>query len=169
MAVSSGEFDTSVAAITGCAAGNAPEIGGGGTLVRANSELSTPGTRAPATEGNSDSIVLSSNTSREALPGASELASGLACTTSCSKFSAAPLAAARAAASAGVVAGPRTDATAELNSSRPCGISGVLSGVSAFDSATSGANNGASAGEMVAGCSASAVMTTDEDGTASSW
>src|SRR6185437_1255896 len=168
MAVSSGEFDTNVAGITGCAAGSAPEIGGGGTLVRANSLPSAPCTRTPATEGSSDSIMLSSNTSRDALPGVSALASGLACTASCNKLSAAPLAAARAAASAGVVTGPSTEATAELNSSRLCGISGVLSGVSAFDSAISGANSGASAGDIVAGGSAPAVMTTDEAGTASS-
>src|ERR1700680_2307084 len=95
MAVSDDEFDTSVAGITGCAAGKAPPIGGG-TLVWKNSAPSTGAVRAPVTAGTSASIWLFSSKRPEALASAS----GPAWTTSCSKLSAALDAAARAAASA---------------------------------------------------------------------
>src|SRR5580693_7117784 len=97
MAVSDDEFETSVADITGCAAGNAPEIGGGGTLVRANSPSSAAAMRAPATTGNSENIAPFSMTLDR--PAA---ASGPVCSASCSMFSAALEAAVRAAASATV-------------------------------------------------------------------
>ena len=74
-AVSGGECAASVAGATGCAAGNAPLIGGGGTLVRANS-LSPSRARMPATDGSSDSIMLPSNASRDGFPAVSDVASG---------------------------------------------------------------------------------------------
>src|SRR5580692_9854824 len=153
MAVSADEFETSVAAITGCAAGNAPEIGGGGTLVRANSPSSAAAMRAPATTGNSESIAPFSTTKLDRLAAAS----GPACSASCSMFSAALEAAVRAAASAVVVAGGMIWLAALKSDT--AGDTGVAVLSSRTDDVVSSeASSGTSAGDAVVGACGTTVM-----------
>src|SRR3954471_13813265 len=101
MAVSAGEFETSVDDTIGCAGGKASRIGGGGPLGGALSKPSTCGVRAPATAGSNDSIALLLKTSRDRFPDPS----GPAWTCSCSSVSAALVATARAVASVALDAG----------------------------------------------------------------
>src|ERR1700687_1627677 len=97
MAVSDDEFDTSLAATTGCAAGNAPLIGGGGTLLRANSASSVFNRRVPVSPRSSETDWLFSNPSPDGFPAII----GPAFRDSCNKLSAAALAAGSAGSSGG--------------------------------------------------------------------
>src|SRR5450631_4936255 len=157
MAVSDDEFDSSLAAMTGCAAGNAPLTGGGGTLLRAKSASSVFSRRAPISAGSSESIWLFSNTS----PDGFAAVSGPACTASCSKLSAAALAAARRA-SAGADAVDMTE-LATLKPSSSCGTVGAAAWRDAPKAEISGGSSGASAGDAVVGVSGPTVMMTGCD------
>src|SRR6266851_5928944 len=156
MAVSDDEFDTSLAAMTGCAAGNAPLIGGGGTLLRANSASSIFNKRAPVSAGSSETNWLFSNTSPDGFPAVS----GPACRASCSKLSAAALAAARRA-SAGVDAVDMTGFAA-LKPGTSCGTGAAAWSV-APKAEISGASSGTSAGDAVVGVPGPTVMMTGCD------
>src|SRR6202035_283862 len=152
MAVSDDEFETSVAAITGCAAGNAPEIGGGGTVVRGNSPSSAAPMRAPATTGNSESIAPFSMTKLDRLAAAI----GPACSASCSIFSAALEAAVRAAASAAVAGGMIWLAALKSDTAGDTGVAVPCSRT--VDVASSEASSGASAGDAVGACGTTVMV-----------
>src|SRR3984893_11099029 len=154
MAVSDDEFDTSLAAMTGCAAGNAPLIGGGGTLLRANSPSSVFNRRVPVSPGSSETDWLFSNPSPDGFPAVS----GPACRASCSKLSAAALAVARAA-SAGVDAVGLTGFAAPKPSTS-CGTGGAAAWNVAPKAEISGASSGTSAGDAIVGVSGPTVMMT---------
>src|SRR5450755_4392551 len=154
MAVSDDEFDTSLAATTGCAAGNAPLIGGGGTLLRANSASSIFNRRVPVSAGSSETDWLFSNPSPDGFPAAS----GPACRASCSKLSAAALAVARAA-STGVDAVGLTGFAAPKPGAS-CGTGGAAAWSVAPKVEISGASSGTSAGDAIVGVSGPTAMMT---------